>query len=132
MASKTTNQEVVDFVNKHLEGVGVRYENSSETDGQGIIDIDRWREIQLGKGVDLDWVNGIYDRVAQGVETETDMEYIFMPYKPFMYDLVKHNGQVVPLQVKNSEVVLLPSMAKNNPKLQYTIHKDCIVNVNCK
>ena len=57
------------------------------------------------------------------LKQKTDLDYIFNPYKPFMYDLVNIDNKIVPLQIKNSEYVLLPSMAKSNPELQKVLDK---------
>lgn len=88
------------------------------TDAQGIIDIHRWREIMLGKGMEKVEVERIYEAIINDTYTIDDLTMVMNPIKQFYYTLINVNGQVSGIQIKNSEFVLLPQIAKGNPKLE--------------
>ena len=68
---EVTDEDVISEIEKITNSeIANSYRNSSETDGQAIIDIHRWREIQIGKGQNIELTDSIYQRVLDGVETE--------------------------------------------------------------
>ena len=108
-------------------GTKVKSGETDATDAQGIIDIHRWREISLGKGIDPKEVSRIYDAVLNDTYTINDLTMILNPFKQFFYGLSQVSTDkgtvVVPTQIKNSEYVLLPQIAKGNPELELILQK---------
>lgn len=99
-------------------GTVIESDKVDATDAQGIIDIHRWREIMLGKGMESNEVERIYNAIINDTYTIDDLTMVMNPIKQFYYTLINVNGQVSGLQIKNSEYVLLPQIAKGNKQLE--------------
>jgi len=80
-------------------------------DGQSYITMDRFRKVQIGLGRWNDVLNESFERIKDGGGTINDMEVIMNPMKPFMYQLHKVDGVVLPTQHKNSEFIVTPQLA---------------------
>lgn len=102
------------------------------TDAQGIRSLESARSIMIMFGDWTDQHEESYNRLNNGTWTRDDYSLILQTFKPYAYGQVtKDSGIVnpltgetyklkVPTQHKNSEMILIPSMANhfNSPKLQ--------------
>lgn len=122
-----SKKQINEIVNEWSDG-------STVTDGQGYIDLYRYREIMIGAGRWNQRYQKAFKILMTGEKLPNEFSDLsFQPIKPFYFSIQKDfvNKQFVPTQNKNSEVVLLPSMAKNNKdlraileKMGYTFHKN--------
>jgi hypothetical protein len=99
----------------------------NSTDGQSFISIDRYRLLMDAQGKLTDSLKQTIDNIKAGKATPGEIRQILMPIKPFYYGHVKTSytlkdgtvmTKIIPMQIKNSESVLLPEFAKGNPKLE--------------
>lgn len=96
------------------------YKDVNQTDAQTYITVDRYRKIQIGLG---EWNNDkerVYRKVKKGTASDDESGAVFSPIKPFYFghELISGTDLMVPVQHKNSEVVLLPNLAKKSPTLK--------------
>ena len=89
----------------------------NETDAQAYITIDRYRDIEIGLGRWTQKQEDALPRLRAGKATTAELEIVLGPRKPFMFGFIEQNGHRVPVQHKNSELVLLPQLTKKSPKL---------------
>lgn len=80
----------------------------NETDAQTFIDLYRFREIQIGLNRWTDSLQIAYDSLIQGNFNLEDVREIFNVIKPFYYSIHTNGSTTHPMQVKNSEQVILP------------------------
>lgn len=107
-----TNKEGVKFARfKDAEGNFESYKTSETniTDGQGFITLDRYAEIQVGLSRWGRTKEEALNNLKEGRESDT----IFQPIKPFYFSHRFVKNLVIPTQIKNSEFVLLPTLAYN-------------------
>jgi hypothetical protein len=92
----------------------------NETDGQTYLHPRRYKQIMEGLNRWSDEKEEAYQRVLKGEDTLEDAA-LFPPIKPFMFTKIRVNGFVVPLQIKNSEIMLTPALAlaKEKGKLRF-------------
>jgi hypothetical protein len=90
----------------------------NETDAQTYITIDRYRDIEISLGRWTDKHEEMLPRLRKGIATKEDLDIVLQTKKPFMFGQINVNGQRVPMQHKNSELVLLPQLAKGSTKLE--------------
>ncbi len=115
---KVNNPTTQEEVNNNIR-LEVLSQDIDNTDGQSIITMERFKNIKLGQGLWSAKMEDAYNKVKQGTQTFEDESIFMNPIKGFHFELIKdESGKVVPIQKKDSEIVLLPSMVKNNPKLQ--------------
>jgi hypothetical protein len=98
------------------------------TDAQAFITPQRWLEQEYGLGRVTEKTLATFERIMKEEETPADMRVIFQTRKPFIYThniipLTNTKNLVTPLQIKNSEMVLFPSMVKGKPELQAIYNK---------
>lgn len=101
----------------------------NETDGEAFMTIDTYRNIIKASSPELwtDRYESVYQKLTnknQAPLTAEEATAVFQIIKPFVYTQIDMaNGDKAPVmplpyQNKNSIMVLIPSMVKNNPKLQ--------------
>ena len=101
----------------------------NETDGEAFMTLDTYRNIMKSSSPELwtDRYESVYQKLTnkdQAPLTAEEATAIFQIIKPFVYtqiDMANGNKAPVmplPYQNKNSIMVLIPSMVRNNPKLQ--------------
>lgn len=102
----------------------------NNTDAATYIDIFRAREIYLGTAEWNDALQDQYDQIITGNPITFDKDNQVNVKKPFHYShrfiTDKANPNLlhaVATQIKNSEAVLTPQMAKGNPKLEAILEK---------
>ena len=109
-----------EVVNKMAEAYT---ESVNITDAQAFITPQRWLEQEYGLGRVTNKTLATFERLMRGEETPSDMRTILQTRKPFIFThnilpLTNSKNLVTPLQIKNSEMVLLPSMVKGRPELE--------------
>jgi hypothetical protein len=90
-----------------------------EADGQGYIDIVRYRDIMKGlRRWTQEHENALPNLIA-GTATAKELALVMQPIKPFLFDHnnIGKDSTIVPIQNKNSEFLLLPQLAKEHPEL---------------
>jgi hypothetical protein len=100
----------------------------NNTDAATVIDLFRMREIYLGTAKWTEELQEQYDEMILGKPPKNPKGEMMNVVKPFNYThrfITGENGDVhvVPTQIKNSEALLTPRMAKGNPKLQKVLEK---------
>jgi hypothetical protein len=111
-------EEGAKLFNKSDEGNFYESEYIESADGQAWVSIERYRDIMIGAGR---WTQAHEDalpNIIAGKATPAELRVIMQPIKPFMFDHVGMFDTAVPVQHKNSEMLLIPQMAKDNPELQ--------------
>ena len=98
------------------------------TDAQAFITPQRWLEQEYGLGRVTNKTLATFERLMKEEETPSDMRTILQTRKPFIFThnvlpLTNSKNLVTPLQIKNSEMVLLPSMVKGRPELEAIYNK---------
>ena len=100
---------------------GTKKGGNNNTDGATYISIDRYLDILDGLNRLTKEHEEAAERIREGKETIEDIA-LFPPLKPFMFTKKNVNGTMVPVQIKNSEVLLTKAMAERkdaNKKLKY-------------
>lgn len=115
---KAAVMEAKHLTDEQKEIIIKEYESVSETDGQGFIDLYRYREVMVALGRWNDKYQRAYDHLIVGDDHLVEDDVTFEPIKPFLYSMIKSDGLIHPVQHKYSEFLLLPSMAKDNPGIQ--------------
>ena len=116
-AKKGMSEEVINkMAEAYTESVNI-------TDAQAFITPQRWLEQEHGLGRVTNKTLATFERLMKGEETPSDMRTILQTRKPFIFThnvlpLTNSKNLVTPLQIKNSEMVLLPSMVKGRPELE--------------
>ena len=100
------------------ESIAKNYDKVDESDAQAYITLDRWVEIQIGMGRYDNAMHESVSRLKSGKSTTDDIALVMQPIKPFYFGHVNIEGNVVPMQNKNSEYVLLPELANKSTKLK--------------
>lgn len=133
-------KELVDFVYNDLKQKGYEedyaksissvYEKINATDAQAYITIERYKEIMIGLGYWTDKHEEALKLIKRGYASSTALDPIYstnlrkaeemflQPIKPFYFGHELVGDLIVPVQNKNSEVVLIPSLANSHPKLK--------------
>jgi len=93
------------------EIIRLHYKSSSVTDAQGFIDIVRLRDIEIGAGRWDHRKEELYNKMING---EKFNDSVFNVFKPFYFGHITTHGRRVPIQVKNSEALLVPQVAAKN------------------
>ena len=98
----------------------VGYGNVNVTDAQAWINLDMYRKTMISYNRWTDAHEEAYPRLLRGEGTGSDIALVMQPLKTFMYTMVYDEklGRMMPIQHKNSELLLLPQLANNNPKLK--------------
>lgn len=94
------------------------YNNVNQTDAQTYITLDRYKKIMIGQGKWNDKYEQAFQLAKKGKAWDKSFGVFFQPIKPFYFDHTDLNNIIVPVQHKNSEVILLPILTKGNPKLK--------------
>lgn len=115
-------EEIIDMLansgkykKEDIARIRAMYEDADASDGQSFIDPIRYKEIHVGLQRWDDQSEATLDKVLKGKELTED-DIIFGTLKPHYYGLHNINGEVVPIQQKDSEAVLTPDMAKYGKK----------------
>lgn len=103
---------------EQIDHIVSQYSDINTTDGQAYITVDRWREIQIGRGLWTKNYDKMYQRLIKGEATPKDLKIILQPIKPFYFNHHLINNRIVPIQNKSSEAVLLPQLVNKSPKLR--------------
>lgn len=100
--------------------VAYNEEKSNVTDAQAWITLPFYRQTMISYNRWTQAHAEAYPRLLEGKGTSADLALVMQPLKMFMYDLVYDEklGRMMPIQHKNSEFLLLPQLANNNPKLK--------------
>ena len=80
------------------------------TDAATFISVDRYLDILASSGTITEAHNKAAERIKKGKESIEDIA-LFNPIKPFMYTTHNIEGNIVPIQIKNSEVLLTKAFA---------------------
>lgn len=96
---------------------------SDKTDAQSFIDLFRMREVMIGLKRWDDTMQSYYDDLMEGDFNLTKMSGIL---KPFYFSHHKIGNRVVPMQNKNSEMVILPVFAKKNSPFYNPKYKEML------
>jgi hypothetical protein len=79
-----------------------------KTDGQSKIDIYRARQILKGTHEWSQDQEKMYQRLIRGGSVNKNLEQALSTFKPFYYALHNYDGQIAPMQMKDSEFIMLP------------------------
>jgi len=95
------------------------YDDVNQTDAQTYTTVDRYRKIQIGLGEWTDTHEKAYKDIKKGKEVHNPSA-IFKPIKPFYFGHERIPGTdiIVPVQNKNSEIMLLPQFVKKSKVLK--------------
>jgi len=94
------------------------------TDGQSFTSIQRFRAIAINDGSWSEEAEELYPKLLAGTESPTETGVFFNSIKGFYAGLSRDgNGKIVPLQKKDSELPISPSMAKNNPVVKMILDR---------
>ena len=95
-------------------------EGVNETDAQAYIDIYSYRQRLKGLARWTDREEDSYKRIIKGEGTNGDFNVILQTLKPFVFThtLDIKSKLISPLQLKNSEMLLIPQFAEKSPKLR--------------
>ena len=116
------------FPDKSEQWIIDKYGDLNNTDAATYIDLFRMREIYLGTAKWIEELQEQYDEMILGKPPKNPKGEMMNVQKPFNYTQRFITGEsgdvhVVPTQLKNSEALLTPRMAKGNPKLQKVLEK---------
>ncbi len=92
------------------------YTGINETDAQAYIDLVRYREIEKGRNRWSPREQEAFDRIMKGDAKNSDF-VVLQPFKPFVFTHLKIDNTIIPLQLKNSELLLTPQYAEGSEKL---------------
>lgn len=92
--------------------------NINQTDAQAYITVDRYKKILIGLGNWTDKHESAYKLIKEEKAWDDSYNLLMQPIKPFYYGHEVLGNLIIPVQNKNSEVVLLPNLANNHPKLK--------------
>ncbi len=106
------------YTEDEAKTVGSLYLKVNQTDAQTYITIDRRKKIMIGLGEWNDKLESAYKKIKKDKASPDEFNLFLQPIKPFYFDHIEVDGITTPTQHKNSEVVLLPMLAKHNPKLR--------------
>ncbi len=86
-------------------------EGVNETDAQAYIDIYSYKQRMKGLARWTDREEAAYQRVIKGNAKPEDF-VILQPIKPFIFTHIVENNTIVPLQLKDSELLLIPQFVE--------------------
>ena len=115
---KKNGKEVDVEVNVDSKGNQYDIELINTTDAQAYVGIERYREIMIGRNKWSQKMEDALPDIIAGRATPAQLRLVMQPIKPFVFDHTLSHNTVVPIQNKNSEFLLLPQLAKGNPKLE--------------
>jgi hypothetical protein len=98
-------------VTKALSGI-------DRADAQAFISVERWKDIIDGQGLFKGEYVKAYEAIKEGKTLSANqLALVMQPIKPFYYEMKLIGNKLVPVQNKNSEYVVIPSMRGSNKKL---------------
>jgi hypothetical protein len=111
--------DIIESAPKHAQkGLKKALTGIVSTDAQAFISIERWKQIIDGQGLFKGEYVKAYDAAVKGEKlSPRQMSLIMQPIKPFYYGKHLVGNKIVPVQNKNSEYVILPSMKGSNPNV---------------
>jgi hypothetical protein len=102
---------------KDADRIAAYYKDINQTDAQAYITVDRKRKIMIGLGQWNDQYEAAYKSIINNKANFNDISLMLQPIKPFFYGFEKTGDLIIPVQNKNSEVVLIPQFAKESKQL---------------
>ena len=112
-----SNHESMPDVDIMSDGI----DSVNTTDGQSYITLPRYREVLVGLRRWTTRHQRLYPKLLNGTATAEELAFVMQAFKPFYFGHMKMNEEdkvIRPLQIKNSEVLLLPQMISGSPELQ--------------
>jgi hypothetical protein len=97
--------------------LGEKESGNNNTDGATYISVDRYLDILDSMNRRTEAHEKAAERIRKGEEDIKDIA-LFPPLKPFVFTKIVEEGIEIPVQVKNSEVLLTKAAAKGNSKLE--------------
>lgn len=112
------------YSEEYAETQAALFDEVNQTDAQTYITLERHKKIQIGLGQWPDEKEAAYQAIQSGKPYDPKLELIFGPQKPFYYGheiISSHDNKndiVLPVQHKNSEVVLFRGVANRSEQLK--------------
>lgn len=100
---------------------GTQKDGNNESDGATFVSLDRRKQELESLARWTPELEQAYQRAKKGEETQEDLMMLnppFKPEKPFVFTYVEKDGVSIPMQIKNSEIVLTKNFATKSPILQ--------------
>ena len=96
------------------------FEGVNVTDAQSYITLDRYKKIMIGLGQWTDKHENVFQKAKKGAWSADFVDFIPSSLKPFMFghETFANTDITIPVQHKNSQVLLIPAFAKGNSTLQ--------------
>jgi len=121
MSDKNLNPQKKAALLSIWKDLGTKERGNNNSDGATYISIERYLDILDSMNRTTQAHRDAAVRIREGVESIDDIA-LFPPIKPFMFTKINIDGTIVPVQVKNSEVLLTRAMAERkdvNGNLKY-------------
>jgi hypothetical protein len=96
------------------------FKNVNVTDAQSFIRLNRYKNIMIGIGKWTDQHESTYQKAQKGAWSTGFSNFLPSSIKPFAFTHENIDGTdiIIPVQHKNSQALLTPAMAKENPVLK--------------